>query len=203
MIFKDREGAGEELSVKLLQNKNLFKNRKNSIIISLLRGGVVVGRIIEKRLKIRHIPLAVAKISAPYNPELAIGAVCFEMIYLQKHIIRELHLQKEEINRQISLAQIKHKEYIQRYKLQNVQYEEELNNKIVIIVDDGAATGATIRMALEFVVSKKAKKTILALPVSPRDFDASGFNQVIIFHQEQYFSSVSRFYENFPQEGEL
>lgn len=199
MIFKDREDAGEKLSEKLLKDKNLPKNRKNNIVVSLLRGGVVVGKTIAKKLKTDHLPLAVTKIGSPSNPELAIGALCFDTVYLQEDIIRQLGLKKEAIDLQISLARIKNNEYIEKFGLQKIQYAKKLKNKIAIIVDDGVATGSTTKAALQFVKSKKSKKIILAVPVTPSDFDIKGFDKAVILHKDTFFSSVSQFYEHFPQ----
>ncbi len=199
MIFKDRQDAGEKLSVRLLKDKNLLRNRKDFIIVSLLRGGVVVGKAIAKRLNIMHIPLAVIKIPAPHNPELAIGAVCFDTVYLQENIIRQLDLKEESINSQISIAKTKHKEYIKKFSLEKIEYRKKIKNKIIIIVDDGVATGATVKAANEFIKSKKATKIILAIPVVPADFDTKGFDQVFILHRDPFFSSVSQFYERFSQ----
>lgn len=199
MIFKDRTDAGEKLSKKLLQDKNLLKNRKNSIVVSLLRGGVDVGKIIAKKLKIDHVPLAVTKIGSPFNPELAIGAICFDSVYLQGDIIKRLELKDVALNLKISLAKIKHKEYIKKFGLEKIQYERKLKNKLPIIVDDGIATGATIKAALLFIKSKKPKKIVLAVPVAPTDFDTKGFDKTVILHKDAFFSSVSQFYKSFPQ----
>lgn len=203
MIFKDREDAGEKLSEKLFKDKNLLKNRRQVIVVSLLRGGIVVGRVIARKLRLKHISLAVTKIPAPHNPELAIGALCFDTVYLQEDIIGQLDLKEESIKNQISIAKTKHKEYIKKFSLEKIDYEKKLKNKTVIIVDDGAATGATTKAALLFVKSKKAKKIILAIPVTPTDFDTKRFDQVFILHRDPFFSSVSQFYESFPQVEEI
>lgn len=199
MIFKDRTDAGEKLSKELLQDKSLLKNRNEVVIVSLLRGGTIVGKIIAEKLKVDNIALTVTKIGCPFNPELAIGAICFDSIYLQKDIIKRLEFKDEALNLQISLAKLKHKEYIKKFDLEKNKYEIKLKNRITIIVDDGIATGATIKVALLFVKSKKPKKIILAVPVTPTDFDTKGFDKAIILHKDPFFSSVSQFYENFPQ----
>ncbi len=203
MIFKDREDAGKKLSDALLKDRTLLKKRKDIIVVSLLRGGVVVGKTIAKKLELQHIPLAVSKIPAPHNPELAIGAVCFETVYLQENILKQLEIEREEINWQTSIAQIKQKEYIKKFGLEKIQYTKKLKNRVVIIVDDGVATGATTKAALLFAKSRKAKKIILAVPVAPMDFDTKGFDKVFVLHRDPFFSSVSQFYESFPQVEEI
>ncbi len=202
MIFKDREEAGEKLSEKLLQDTGLLKNKENIIVVSLLRGGVIVGKTIAKKLRVKQIPLAATKIPAPHNPELAIGAVCFDISYFRKDIIKSLNLQREDIHRQTSYAQMKNRGYIKKFSLSKKSIEKKLKNRTAILVDDGIATGATMRAALLFVKNKKAKEVVLASPVAPIDLALSvveGFDKIIILHRDPFFSSVSQFYESFPQ----
>ena len=84
MLFKDRRQAGEKLAAILKHDNVVSQNHKNIIIVSLLRGGVVVGKTIAENLQVKHLPLIVTKISAPNNIELAIGALCYDTIYLDK-----------------------------------------------------------------------------------------------------------------------
>ena len=100
VIFKDREDAGKKLSEEFLKEKDLLKKSKDITVVSLLRGGIVVGKTIAQRLKLQHIPLTVTKITSPYNPELAIGAICFDVIFLQKEIIKSMNLKEKEIQTQ-------------------------------------------------------------------------------------------------------
>lgn len=193
MIFKDRKEAGKKLAYLLCK-----KNLKNAVVISLLRGGVVIGEEISRRLKINHLPLAVAKIPAPQQAELAIGALCFNFTYFESQIASSLNIDKSTIRKQINIAKEKFKSYLGRFNLKKSTYKK-IKNKVVILVDDGIATGSTIKTALLFVKSLKPKKIILASPVAPIDFINPGFDQLIIFHYDPFFSSVSQFYKNFPQ----
>ncbi|MFH0979813.1 MAG: phosphoribosyltransferase family protein [Candidatus Roizmanbacteria bacterium] len=193
MIFKDRTEAGKKLA-KILSKKNL----KNAVIISLLRGGVIVAAEIAKKLKINHFPLAVAKIPAPCQSELAIGALCFDFTYLESRIVNSLNIDKPTIRKQVNIAKVKFRSYLGRFNLKKSIYKK-IRNKIVILVDDGIATGSTVKAALLFVKSLKPKKIILASPVAPDVFENIGFDDLIIFHRDQTFSSVSQFYNSFPQ----
>jgi putative phosphoribosyl transferase len=198
MIFKDREDAGKKLSVELLKDKDLLKNQRDIVVVSLLRGGVVVGQVVAEKLQVQNIFLAATKIESPLNPELAIGAVCLNKIYLEKNAMKHLGLEKETIDLQISLAKFKHNRYVRTYNLRKIKYEK-LHNKTIIVVDDGIATGATVKAAYLFIKSMNPRKIILAAPVSPKDFDDRNFDRVIILHKDSSFSSVSQFYERFPQ----
>lgn len=200
MIFKDRAEAGERLA-GILKNDPYIKQpptRKKGVVISLLRGGIVLGDIIAKKLAIDHLPLAVAKIASPSNPELALGALCFDITYLDPKIVSSLSLDKASIQKQIKLAQEKFASYQKRFFLNEKMYNR-LIDCLVILVDDGIATGSSVRAALLFVKSKKPKKIFLASPVAPVDFEEKGFDKVFIIHKDPYLSSVSQFYQNFPQ----
>jgi len=199
MIFKDRQEAGQLLAEKIAKDKELTRHKNNLIVFSLLRGGVVIGTEISKRLNIPHYPLIVAKIPAPYNPELAIGALCFNAVYLNKSIVKSLALNKKQMNQQIQIAKTKQKKYLKQFKINIEEYKLLPKNKWVILADDGIATGSTAKSAGLFLKSTKAKKVFLAAPVAPIDFDTSEFNKVFILYQDRSFSAVSRFYRYFPQ----
>ncbi|MEK7633609.1 MAG: phosphoribosyltransferase family protein [Patescibacteria group bacterium] len=196
MLFQDRLDAGNQLADRLTDYKN------SSIVVSLLRGGVIVGNAIAKKLNIPHLFLAAVKISHPDQPELAIGSLCFNKIYFDNQYVS--FFDKKTINQQIKNAKIKFSSYLKKFNLKKLGYKK-LKNKTVILVDDGIATGATVKISLIFLKSQGPKKIILAIPVAPVDFDDSEFDQIIILRRDQSFSAVSQFYQNFPQveDGEV
>lgn len=193
MLFKDREEAGEKLA-RLLKNKV----DKKVVVVSLLRGGVILGEKFSKTLKIFHLPLAAAKIPAPYQPELAIGALCFDYTYLEPDVINSLRLDKISTKRQVDIAKEKFKSYLKRFSLKKSIFKK-IVKKTVLLTDDGIATGATVKAALLFLRSFRPKKVILAVPVAPKGFVNPGFDEVIILHFDPVFSAVSQFYKDFPQ----
>ncbi|MGB9882956.1 MAG: phosphoribosyltransferase [Microgenomates group bacterium] len=190
MFFQDRLDAGNQLADRLTDYKN------NSLVVSLLRGGVVVGAAIAKKLKIPHLFLPAVKISHPHQEELAIGAFCFNKIYLDNQMI--IFLDKKVIDQQIKTAKNKFISYLQRFNLKKTLFKK-IKNKSVILVDDGIATGATAKAALMFLKSQKPKEIILASPVAPFDFKNPGFDKLVILLYDKNFSSVSQFYANFSQ----
>lgn len=196
MIFKDRQEAANKL-YKIIK-KDLSLQKKGLIVVSLLRGGVVLGAILAKKLSALHLPLAVTKIPAPYNEELAIGALCFEITYLDKNTVHLLSLNSGEIREQIKLAERKFIQYCSHFNL-NERLYNKVKGKTVIVTDDGIATGATIKAALLFLRSKNPSKIILAVPVASSDTDLIGFDRPFILHRSPSFGAVSRFYRNFPQ----
>jgi putative phosphoribosyl transferase len=193
MIFKDRVEAGKKLG-EMIKKKEFRK----AVVVSLLRGGVVVGHEVAKILKTSHYPLPVAKISSPIQPELAIGALCFDEIFLDQNVIKSYDFNKADIVKQVSLARQKFSSYLKRFSIKKSLFRN-LRNKTAILVDDGIATGATMRAGALFLKTESPKKIVVAAPVGPVDFDESGFDQVIIYHLDPVLSAISRFYRGFPQ----
>lgn len=210
MLFKDRIDAGKQLTNLLLKDEPLIKQKSKIIVVSLLRGGMVVGGKIAKQLGVENIPLVVTKISSPDNSELAIGALCQNKIYLNRgevsptkenKQINKLPLKQNKFasGQAISNAKFRNQEYRKKYRISNIKYQIILKNKIILLVDDGVATGATIFAAYKFIKTCQPKKIILAVPVAPTDFDDSRFDKSFVIHKDSRLFSVSQFYAQFPQ----
>lgn len=193
MIFKDRVEAGKKLA-SLLQKKI----NKDGVVVSLLRGGSVVGNEIAGILKMSHYLLPVAKISSPIQPELAIGAICFDKIFIDQESIKLYYFNKVAIVRQIFLARKKFASYLKRFSIRKSLFYG-IKNKVVILVDDGIATGATIKAGALFLKTYRPKKIIVAAPVAPANFDETGFDQALIYYRDPTLSAISSFYRKFPQ----
>jgi predicted phosphoribosyltransferase len=197
MIFKDRAEAGKRVAEDLLKDKNIVKERESIVVLSLLRGGAIVGHQVAKKLFLPHLPLVVKKIGAPFNEELAIGAVCNDEYFLEHGLIKRLGLDKNQVEAQIKKAKEKQKEYLKKFI--NKKKLVPLKNKVVILVDDGIATGASMLSALKYLKKQKVRKVILAVPVAPTDFSSENFDKAFILHKDLWFSSVSQFYQEFSQ----
>lgn len=193
-MFKDRSDAGKKLALKLLKYKG-----KNTVILSIPRGGVIVGYEIAKELNAKLSLIFSRKISAPLQPELAIGAVAEDgTLWLNEKIIKTLNISEEYIK----MAMKEEMKKIEKMKKKYYRKDLNLSGKIVIITDDGVATGATIKAAAVFVKKQKPKKIILAFPVIPKDMisDLKVFSDEIIYLEAPLiFHAVGEFYENFEQ----
>ncbi|MFN3396478.1 MAG: phosphoribosyltransferase [Thermodesulfovibrionales bacterium] len=197
MIFKNRQDA----AVKLASRLEHFKDRQDVIILALPRGGVVTGHEIARIL---HVPLdiiIIRKIGFPGQPELAIGAVSeTDFVVLNEDIVSNYRISKEYIDREIR----KQKEEISRRKS---LYREglgipSLEGKIVILVDDGIATGATMKSAIGAVKAEKVARLIVAVPVAPPETAEEIKKMVdewICLETPYYFTAVGAFYEDFSQ----
>ena len=193
VIFKDREDAGKKLGTLLKKYAG-----PNTVVVSLLRGGVVVGYEVARILKCSHYPLPVAKISSPIQPELAIGALCFKEIFLDQAILKPYDFDKTAVVKQINAARKKFSSYLKRFSIKKSAFAG-LNNTVLILVDDGIATGATMKAGALFLKTISPKKIVAAAPVGPADFDETGFDEVVIYYRDPFLSAISRFYINFPQ----
>jgi putative phosphoribosyl transferase len=197
MIFKNRRDAGQKLAEKLTE----FKNQKDTIILALPRGGVVTAFEIAKVLNLPLDLVVPRKIGAPDNEEYAIGAITEsgEGIFNQE-AIDSLKITKEYLDRKVAEEKKEAERRLKTYRQDRPPLN--LENKTVIIVDDGIATGLTMRAAIKSVKEKKAKKVIVAVPVSAKDslkIIADEVDQIIYLDAPLFFGAVGAFYQDFGQ----
>lgn len=197
MRFKDRHEAG----IKLAEQLKKFKNNKDVIILAIPRGGVEIGYEIAKFLNAKLDVIVTKKIGLPGDEEFAIGSIGPDKkVMLNEETIRIYNVREDEledIKREIGdEIERRYRAYKGKYQLQN------LKNKIVILTDDGIATGFTTKAAISYIKSQNPKKLVLAVPVAPADFAREIKKEVdefICLHSTNRFFSISQFYENFPQ----
>lgn len=161
-MFKDRKDAGMHLAEKLKD----FTRQPNLLVLALPRGGVVTGAEIAKRLKAPLDVLIVRKIGHPWQPELAAGAISETgAIVYNEEVVSSAGITKEylrgEAARQRGEIARRQELYRDGQKLVN------LRGKTVILVDDGVATGATMKAAVETLKREQVGKLIVAVPVAP------------------------------------
>jgi predicted phosphoribosyltransferase len=181
----------------------MLENSVNEIIIMAIpRGGVVIGDLIASSIGAELDIVVSRKIGAPHNPELAIGAVMHDgSFFPNEHVIRMLNVQQEYINEQISIQEKEIQRRLVRFR-GSKQYA--LMNKIVIIVDDGIATGATMIAAIRWLSSQQPKTLMVAVPVAPKDTvdklkEEEKVDKIIVLFLPLAFSAVGEFYEDFSQ----
>ena len=193
-MYKDRTEAGNLLVTKLRDYSNT-----DAIILAIPRGGIPLGYIISEKL---NLPLEVVlskKIGHPLHKEFAIGAVTLNSSILSDAAadISPLYIQ-EETKRIRNLLQKRYDEYYGNRK------RLELKDKILILVDDGIATGNTMLSIIKMLHDEQPKKIVVAIPVAPYDsikkLQASPYvDEVICPLIPEYFQAVGQFYQNFDQ----
>ena len=156
-----------ELTLESVWLLNLadFKG-KNAIVLAIPRGGVVVGYEIAKALRLPLDVIIPRKIGAPDNPELAIGAVTEDgTIILDQNLVAYLGVSRDYIQEESERQKSEIERRLKVYR-QNEPYPK-LKGRDVIIVDDGIATGSTMKAALASVKNRGAKTVTVAVPVGP------------------------------------
>ncbi len=193
--FVNRTEAGKKLAAILMDTG------KNAIILAIPRGGVVIGFQIAQSLGAKLDIVIARKIGAPGNPELAIGAVAEDgNAILDDSMIRMLQVSKSYIKEETERQKIEIKRRLQRYR-GDLPYPD-LANREVILVDDGVATGATLKAALLSIRMKGARVVIVAVPVGPKDTIAAlkkMADRVVCLYTPDPFYAIGEFYQDFEQ----
>lgn len=196
--FPDRVSAGVFLSGLLAGYAG-----RDTVVVGLPRGGVVVAAEIAKKLGCELDVMFAGKLRAPYSPELAIGAVTEDgAVYLNRPVIRSLHVTDDYIEKEKKERLSLIKERLSRYR--SVKGRVELSGKTVLIVDDGLATGATMISAIQAAHAAGAARIIVAVPGGPQDtFDVISamkeVDKVVCPLIPEMFYAVSQLYADFDQ----
>ena len=173
--------------------------RKNSIIVGIPRGGVVVANAVSASLAIGLSAIVIKKLGAPMNPELAIGATAAHgEPVLDRWLIRDLKVPATYLKKELLK---KRKEARAREKLLGIENSsDKFKDKIVVVVDDGLATGQTAKAAARVLKRFGAKSKILAIPcAAPSTIEqvSDDFDKVICLEANSDFEAVGQFYRDF------
>jgi putative phosphoribosyl transferase len=161
MVFTDRYDAGRQL-VNLLKNINMF----NPVVIALPRGGVPVGYEIAKYFNIPLDIVGVRKIGAPHNPEFGIGAIAEQGIYLiNQEAVNHIKISEEQIKAIVETEQEELNRRLQKFRIPGQL--TVVQDRTIILVDDGIATGVTAIAASRLLKKSGAREIVLAIPVCP------------------------------------
>jgi putative phosphoribosyl transferase len=196
-LFKDRHDAGIRLAQKLLH----YKGAKNTIVIALPRGGVVLGCEVSLALRLPLDVLITRKLGTPLNPELAMGALA-ETGYrhMNEDVIREYRVSQKEVDEEILRQKSEIDRRIQRYR--GGRALPSLKGQTVILVDDGIATGATFYASLGALLKAETAGVIAAVPVAPSHAVAelkTLVDETVVLHTSEWFFGIGQFYQRFPQ----
>ncbi len=196
-LIPNRTIAGQDLAEAL----SSYMSKKNVIVLALPRGGVPVAFEVSEKL---HAPLdllLVRKLGTPGYSELAMGAIASGGIkVLNTEIVHSYGVSQSELD---AVEQKERLELNRRSELYRGQHPyPDLKNKIVILVDDGLATGATMHAAIDAVKQQTPQKIIVAIPVAPPDSVETlrqMVDEVICPLQPRRLSSIGQWYADFSQ----
>ena len=197
MIFKDRTDAGKQLAEALSQ----YQNQKDAVVIGLPRGGVVVAYEVAKFLKLPLDITCPRKIGAPSNPEFAIGAITEtgEGLFNQD-VVAKLGISESYLEQAIRVEKAEAQKRLDKFR--GNKPPRNIENKIILLVDDGLATGSTMKAAIMSMQAARADKIIVAVPVSPPDTlgEIRGMvDEIVCLDSPPFFQAVGQFYQKFDQ----
>ena len=192
-VFKDRVDAGKQLAEKLKE----FENRENTVVVGLPRGGVVTAFQIAQALNLPLDIVVPRKIGSPYNPEAAIGAVTEDgAVILDEGTVGDRPAIKETIEKEKKEAARRLKTYRAGMPPRN------FTGKTIILVDDGVATGHTIKAAVRSLKQYKPQKIVVAVSVIPPEVHTvlgRQVDQIVALKVPDNLFAVGQFYQSFTQ----
>ena len=195
MSFRDRREAAQQLAEKLSDYKG-----KNPLVLAIPRGAVPMAKIIADQLDGEYDVVLVRKLRAPFNPEFAIGSIDESgWTYIPDYAVSAGGTPEYlESEKQLQLETIRKR----RAQYTPIRPPIDPAGRIVIVIDDGLATGSTMISALHGLRVKNPAKLICAIPVSPPDTlekVAQMADEVVCLEAPFNFHAVGQFYADFPQ----
>src|SRR5215213_6744049 len=216
--FRDRVGAGIALATALkFSIKNNKKNEEKILVLGIPRGGVIVADVVAQKMDAELGIIMAKKLSAPDNKENAIGAVMEDSsLYLDDFLVKSLKISKEYIEneKQEQMQEIKRRKALYCSSLpslsdnndgSNNNRQYHIKDRIVVLVDDGIATGATVIADARWIRKQEPERLIIAAPVAqPQAADLlkkekEVVDAIEIISTPSNFGSVNQFYQNFDQ----
>ena len=201
MIFRNRADAGRKLAGKLTR----YADREDVLVLALPRGGVPVAYEVAKELKAPLDVFLVRKLGVPGHEELAMGAIASGGVrVINEELIDYLGIPDEVID---AIAAVEQRELERRA----VAYRDdrpppEVKDRIVILIDDGLATGSTMRAAAASLRLQKPRRIVVAVPVSsPETCNEfrSEVDEIVCAVTPQHFQGVGLWYDDFSQTSDL
>ncbi len=194
--FSDRVQAGQLLA----QEFSSLRGR-HAVVLGIPRGGLIVARALAREIDADLDIVLARKLGTPGHEELAMGALAETgEVFLNRNVVEELNIARREIDmeKQRQMLEIQRRSQLIRAVLPCVALED----RIVLVTDDGVATGATIQAAVWAIRHEKPAKLVAAIPVASSEAVerlARDVDEVVCLRMPEYFMAVGQFYRRFDQ----
>lgn len=198
-MFRDRREAGKRLAKRLEHLKD-----QRPVVLALPRGGVPVAYEVARALEAELDVLVVRKLGVPGQPEFAMGAIASGGVeVLDEGLVRALRISPEQIETVVrsERVELERRERLYRHGRPPLRVQ----GRTVLVVDDGLATGASMKAALRVLRAQEAAHVVVAVPVAPPDtvYALDGLaNDVVCVYTPSAFRAVGSHYRHFEQIGD-
>ena len=197
MIFRDRADAGRKLATRLKH----YADREDVLVLALPRGGVPVAYEVAKELNAPLDVFLVRKLGVPGHEELGMGAIASGGVrVVNEDIVNYLRIPEKVIDAVAAQEQRELERRARAYR--GDRPPPDVKDRIVILIDDGLATGSTMRAAAESLRLQEPRRIVVAVPVSSRetcDEFRSEVDEIVCAFTPEHFQGVGVWYEDFSQ----
>lgn len=192
-LFRDRQEAGRRLAERLIAYR-----RADPLVLGLPRGGVVVAAQVARALEAPLDIIVARKLGVPSNPEFGVGAIAPDVLWVDEASLERAGVERPDLE---PVIQAERAEMERRLALYRGHVSlPHVRDRVVILVDDGIATGVTARAAVRALRKAQARMVVLAAPLAPREtVEAleSEFDEVVVLRTPAPFHAVGAWYESF------
>ena len=196
-IFADRREAGAELATRL----ESYRDTEGVMVLALPRGGVVTGSAVAAYLNCRLDVIIIRKVGFPGQPEFAIGAVSETgTVVLNEQVVSSYGVSTEYVEEEVSRQKHELERRVELYR--KGKRLPELKGKTIILVDDGVATGASMKTAISTLKEEGIEKLVVAVPVAPPSTVMEleeMTDEVVCLETPADFMAVGGYYRDFTQ----
>jgi putative phosphoribosyl transferase len=196
--FTDRAEAGRTVAGLL----DAYANRNDVVVLALPRGGVPVAFEVARTLGVALDVLVVRKLGVPWQAELAMGAIASGgALYVDDALVREISLPQAAFDRVLANERAELERREQSYRAQH-RMPVEIEGRVAIVVDDGVATGASMKAAVQALRARRPAKIVAALPVAPpgaAERLAEDVDEFVCVLTPANFYAVGQFYADFSE----
>lgn len=199
-VFDNREEAGRQLGARLAAHP-LVLQADRVVVLGVPRGGLPVGAEVARILGAEFDVVVVRKLRSPANPEIGFGAVGADgYVDIDAEIVERMGVAESEIDAEVSDRTAAVEQRLAVYR--EVAERVDLEGALVLVVDDGVATGGTARQACAFARRSGARSVVLATPVAPADIAerlGDVVDDIVLLSSPAEFMSVSQAYAEFSR----